>query len=218
MSYPSQLFRVGYGWAISWMRPLLKDKIEKPGLNLQEQIKDPKHSASILLLFLHFSPLLSPVLAHLVWFQFAVYIHLLIYNYDSMKLFLLVSIVHPWILLHIFSLGQFLIARSLLALILLLPRLPLCALSEFPALCPLPLSLVLFLLETSLAWQIMSPLLSFLFMLLIFLPFHSLDCLLLPRSFTFVSSVFFSWFPSVLLNALPFWHVERNWPLLLSCN
>ncbi len=112
-----------------------------------------------LLLALLFSHLLSPALALLDLQQLVVSILWPIWNCYNTRHFLVVRIWLQWIPPHDLSTGLSLIARFLLVLVLLLPRLPLCvflAFHDFPA--PPP-SLVLSLLETALALQILSPLL-----------------------------------------------------------
>ena len=112
-----------------------------------------------LLFVLLFPHSLSPALDLLDLQQFAVSILWLIWNCDSMRLYSVVRIWRPWIPQHNLITGLSLIARYLLALVLLLPRLPLCVFSAFHNFSPPPPSLVLSLPETALARQILSPLL-----------------------------------------------------------
>ncbi len=104
-----------------------------------------------------------------------------------MRPFSVVRIWYPWIPLHDLSFGLFLIARSLLVLVLPFPR--------HSSTSPPPLSLVLSLLETALARQILSPLLFFLLMPILLLPFfrlcHSSPLLFRLNILSIPSFVFF---------------------------
>ena len=111
---------------------------------------------SMLLLDLLSFPLLSPVLDLMGILQFGVFFPLLISNCASTIPSLLVKVFPQcWILLPGFSFVLFPTGKFQLVLGKLLPRLPLCASSEFPAFRCCRFLLVLVLLGTALARQIL---------------------------------------------------------------
>ena len=138
----------------------------------------PLFTLLLALLFFHW---LSHALALLDLQQFVVSILWLIWNCANTRLFSVVRIWLPWVPPHDLSTGLSLIARFLLVLVSLLPRLPLCVFSAFHDFPPPPPPLVLSLLETALARQILSPLLfPSLTPLFLFPPLPPIPLVLLP--------------------------------------